>query len=45
MHMTFRSPLRSLRQVLLVLAGALTLAVGALAAARCAASVGGVAAV
>ena len=30
--MTLRSPLRSLRQVLLVLAGALTLAVGALAA-------------
>src|ERR1700729_2332439 len=33
MHMNIRSPLRSLRQALLILAGALTLAVGALAAA------------
>jgi non-reducing end alpha-L-arabinofuranosidase len=32
MHMIIRSPLRSLRQALLVLAGALTLAAGALAA-------------
>ncbi|MGH7733553.1 MAG: arabinofuranosidase catalytic domain-containing protein, partial [Gemmatimonadales bacterium] len=33
MHMTFRSPLRSVRQALLLLAGALTLAVGVLVAA------------